>query len=149
MKDDVSCHTLLLRDLPDLDDILRGSLLQRIIRHRQGCPKCERGEGRPVSVLTVTSPEDGCDRSVCVRNRLLTYAGDWTTTSVAGRFWSRSANSTNLRSGLRPPRPSLGDASVIDIRRQRSSFGDGLIRETVDELWLESVADAKLVETGK
>jgi hypothetical protein len=38
---------------------------------------------------------------------------------------------------------------VIDIRRQRSSFGDGLIRETVDELWLESVADAKLVETGK
>jgi hypothetical protein len=44
----------LLRDLPDLGDILRGSLLERTIRHRQGCPKCERGEGHPVSVLTVT-----------------------------------------------------------------------------------------------
>jgi hypothetical protein len=45
-----------LRDLPDLTDILRGSLLQRVIRHRQGCPKCERGEGHPVSVLAVTYP---------------------------------------------------------------------------------------------
>ena len=46
----------LLRTLPDLSDILRGSLLQRMIRHRQGCPKCERGEGHPVSVLAVTYP---------------------------------------------------------------------------------------------
>ena len=45
-----------LSDLPDLSDILRGSLLQRMIRHRQGCPKCERGEGHPVSVLAVTYP---------------------------------------------------------------------------------------------
>ena len=29
----------LLRNLPDLNTILRGSLLQRTIRHRQGCPK--------------------------------------------------------------------------------------------------------------
>jgi hypothetical protein len=47
----------LVRDLPDLSDILRGSLLQRIIRHRRGCPKCERGEGHPVAVLAVTYPE--------------------------------------------------------------------------------------------
>lgn len=46
----------LLRNLPDLADILRGSLLQRIIRHRQGCPKCERGEGHAVAVLAVTYP---------------------------------------------------------------------------------------------
>jgi hypothetical protein len=46
----------LLRGLPDLCDILRGSLLERIIRHRQGCPKCDRGEGHPVSVLAVTYP---------------------------------------------------------------------------------------------
>ena len=45
-----------LRNLPDVNDILRGSLLQRMIRHRQGCPKCERGEGHPVSVLAVTYP---------------------------------------------------------------------------------------------
>lgn len=70
MKDDVSCHTLLLRDLPDLGDILRGSLLQRIIRHRQGCPKCERGEGHPVSVLTVTYPGGRMRQVAHVRRQL-------------------------------------------------------------------------------
>jgi predicted nucleic acid-binding Zn ribbon protein len=49
----------LIRDLPDLSDILRGSLLQRIIRHRQGCPKCQRGEGHPVAVLAVSYPGPG------------------------------------------------------------------------------------------
>jgi hypothetical protein len=46
----------LVRAFPDLSDILRGSLLQRIVRHRQGCLKCERGEGHPVAVLAVTYP---------------------------------------------------------------------------------------------
>jgi hypothetical protein len=46
----------LIRKLPELGDILRGSLLQRTIRHRQGCPKCDRGEGHPVSVLGVSYP---------------------------------------------------------------------------------------------
>lgn len=56
----------LLRDLPDLSDILRGSLLERTIRHRQGCPKCERGEGHPVSVLTVSYP-GGRTRQISLR----------------------------------------------------------------------------------
>jgi len=56
MKHKSAGQARLLRDLPDLSDILRGSLLQRVIRHRQGCPKCERGEGHPVSVLAVTYP---------------------------------------------------------------------------------------------
>lgn len=56
MKQKGARQAHLLRDLPDLGDILRGSLLQRTIRHRQGCPKCERGEGHPVSVLAVTYP---------------------------------------------------------------------------------------------
>jgi hypothetical protein len=47
----------LLRGLPDLTAILRGSLLQRIIRHRQGCPKCDRGQGHPVWVLAVGYPQ--------------------------------------------------------------------------------------------
>ena len=50
----------LLRDLPDLPDltaILRGSLLQRTIRHRQGCPKCDRGQGHPIWVLAVGYPK--------------------------------------------------------------------------------------------
>jgi hypothetical protein len=56
----------LLRSLPDLRDILRGSLLERTIRHRQGCPKCERGEGHPVSVLAVTYP-GGRTRQISLR----------------------------------------------------------------------------------
>lgn len=46
----------LLGGIPNLGDILRGSLLARTIRHRQGCSKCERGGGHPVSVLAVTYP---------------------------------------------------------------------------------------------
>jgi hypothetical protein len=42
--------------LPSAGDVLRGSLLQRIIRHRTGCPKCDRGEGHPVAVLAVGYP---------------------------------------------------------------------------------------------
>jgi hypothetical protein len=56
MKQIVRQRKKLLRDLPNLTDILRGSLLHRIIRHRQGCPKCDRGEGHPVSVLAVSYP---------------------------------------------------------------------------------------------
>ncbi len=46
----------LLRELPRAAEILRGSLLRRIIRHRLGCPKCARGQGHPVWVLTITYP---------------------------------------------------------------------------------------------
>jgi hypothetical protein len=42
--------------LPDATRILRGSLLQRIIRHRSGCAKCDRGEGHPVAVFAVGYP---------------------------------------------------------------------------------------------
>jgi hypothetical protein len=64
MKHDSRAH--LLRGLPDLRDILRGSLLERTIRHRRGCPKCERGEGHPVSVLSVTYP-GGRTRQISLR----------------------------------------------------------------------------------
>lgn len=43
----------LLARLPGASEILRGSLLQRTIRHRTGCRKCARGEGHPVAVLAV------------------------------------------------------------------------------------------------
>ena len=46
----------LLARLPEAGNILRGSLLQRTIRHRTGCPKCARGEGHPVAVLAVGYP---------------------------------------------------------------------------------------------
>jgi hypothetical protein len=46
----------LAASLPSPDEVLRGSLLERIVRHRKGCTRCERGEGHKVLVLTVTYP---------------------------------------------------------------------------------------------
>jgi hypothetical protein len=44
----------LVTKLPVTGELLRGSLLERTIRHTKDCPKCERGEGHRVFVLTVT-----------------------------------------------------------------------------------------------
>jgi hypothetical protein len=52
----IQAREKLLRELPAAAEILRGSLLRRIIRHREGCPKCARGQGHPVWVLTITYP---------------------------------------------------------------------------------------------
>jgi hypothetical protein len=70
----------LLSRLPSARDILRGSLLQRTIRHRTGCPKCARGEGHAVAVLAVGYP-GGTIRQISlpqeqvapVRRRLTNY----------------------------------------------------------------------------
>lgn len=56
----------LAASLPDARDVLRGSLLQRVIRHRSGCPKCDRGEGHPVAVLAVGYPGRRI-RQICLR----------------------------------------------------------------------------------
>jgi hypothetical protein len=58
----------LAASLPDANDVLRGSLLQRVIRHRSGCPKCDRGEGHSVAVLAVGYP-GGRIRQICVRKK--------------------------------------------------------------------------------
>src|SRR5882724_5750271 len=46
--------------------ILRGSLLQRTVRHSSGCLKCARGEGHPLWVLTAGYP-GGKTRQVSLR----------------------------------------------------------------------------------
>jgi hypothetical protein len=58
MKHDqiASARERVLRRLPDLHAIVRGSLFKRTIRHRQGCPKCASGAGHPMWVLTVGYP---------------------------------------------------------------------------------------------
>jgi hypothetical protein len=56
----------LVSKLPVTGGLLRGSLLERTIRHTKGCPKCARGEGHHVFVLTVTYP-GGRTRQFSVR----------------------------------------------------------------------------------
>ena len=58
----------LLARLPEARDILRGSLLERNIRHSAGCKKCAAGGGHPVSVLAIGYP-GGHMRQICARRR--------------------------------------------------------------------------------
>jgi hypothetical protein len=46
----------LIDALPVTGELVRGSLLERTVRHAKGCASCARGEGHTVSVLTVSYP---------------------------------------------------------------------------------------------
>jgi hypothetical protein len=66
----------LLARLPEAREILRGSLLQRTIRHRTGCPKCARGEGHPVAVLAVGYP-GGAIRQISLPSENVAQVRRW------------------------------------------------------------------------
>jgi hypothetical protein len=66
----------LTADLPPVAEILRGSLLQRIIRHKKGCPKCDRGDGHPVWVLTVGYP-GGVTKQFSIRPETVPQIQQW------------------------------------------------------------------------
>ena len=55
--------------LPFTAEIVRGSLLRRIIRHRSGCAVCAEGKGHPVWVLTVSYPGGGTKQFSSAPNR--------------------------------------------------------------------------------
>src|ERR1700723_745577 len=56
----------LAAQFPSAAGVLRGSLIQRTLHHSSGCLKCARGEGHPLSVLTVGYP-GGKTRQVSLR----------------------------------------------------------------------------------
>lgn len=66
----------LLNQLPVSGEILRGSLLHRLIRHRSGCPKCARGEGHPTWVLTIGYPA-GRTRQFSLRDEQVPEVRRW------------------------------------------------------------------------
>lgn len=57
-------------------ELLRGSLLERTVRHAKDCPKCARGEGHQVFVLTVTYP-GGRTRQLSVRRERVEEVRRW------------------------------------------------------------------------
>jgi hypothetical protein len=74
-------RTLAARDklvdrLPVTGELLRGTLLERVVRHKSGCPKCARGEGHQVFVLTVTYP-GGRTRQFSVRRERVAEVRRW------------------------------------------------------------------------
>jgi len=66
----------LIRKLPITGELLRGSLLERTVRHTKDCPKCARGEGHRVFVLTVTYP-GGRTRQFSVRRERVAEVRQW------------------------------------------------------------------------
>ena len=50
----IATRQALVSQLPVTGEILRGSLLERTVRHSRGCTICAGGGGHPLSVLTVT-----------------------------------------------------------------------------------------------
>src|SRR5437660_12153945 len=66
----------LISKLPITGELLRGSLLERTVRHTKDCPKCARGEGHRVFVLTVTYP-GGRTRQFGVRRERVAEVRRW------------------------------------------------------------------------
>lgn len=66
----------LVGNLPVTGELLRGTLLERTVRHSRNCPKCARGEGHQVFVLTVTYP-GGRTRQISVRREGVAEVRRW------------------------------------------------------------------------
>src|ERR1700694_3924721 len=66
----------LVGKLPVTGELLRGSLLERTVRHTKGWPKCARGEGHRVFVLTVTYA-GGRVRQFSVRRERVAEVRQW------------------------------------------------------------------------
>jgi len=66
----------LVGKLPVTGELLRGSLLERTVRHTKDCAKCARGEGHRVFVLTVTYA-GGRTRQFSVRRERVDEVRRW------------------------------------------------------------------------
>src|SRR5437879_8329114 len=87
--------------LPSTTDILRGSLLQRRIRHRSGCAVCARGGGHLISVLTVSYP-GGRTKQISLRPEQKPIVEQWLRNyRQIKATWSASVNSTTHACSLR------------------------------------------------
>jgi hypothetical protein len=72
----VQAREKLVSKLPVTGELLRGSLLERTVRHTKDCAKCARGEGHRVFVLTVTYA-GGRTRQFSVRRERVTEVRRW------------------------------------------------------------------------
>ena len=70
----------LVSKLPISGELLRGTLLERTVRHTKNCPKCARGEGHQVFVLTVTYASGRTRQLGVRRERVARFAAGSTVT---------------------------------------------------------------------
>jgi hypothetical protein len=76
LRQTIRARDKLVSKMPVTGELLRGTLLERTVRHRTGCPKCARGEGHRVFVLTVTYP-GGRTRQFSVRRERVEEVRRW------------------------------------------------------------------------
>jgi hypothetical protein len=72
----IAMRQALVSQLPVTGEILRGSLLERTVRHSRGCTICAGGGGHPLSVLTVTYA-GGRTRQFSLRREQIDEARSW------------------------------------------------------------------------
>src|ERR1700722_17729580 len=130
----------LVGKLPITGELLRGSLLERTIRHTKGCPKCARGEGHHVFVLTVPYP-GGRTRQLSVRRERVAEVRRW----LSNYRDLKEAIETvcELNHELLGP-----DRAASKRRRTQLGSGAGLTAEEVSDLredWMKH-ADAVLAD---
>jgi hypothetical protein len=113
----------ILADLPDLTEILRGSLRRRFVRcGKAGC-HCQRGRGHGPVVYLSTSQEDGQTRQITITADAYALAKRYVENyQRARRVLDRvcSANRDLLQQRLLPPEPV---SSSTAKRRRRNKSG--------------------------
>ena len=72
----IATRQALVSRLPVTGEILRGSLVERTVRHSGGCTICAGGGGHPLSVLTVTYA-GGRTRQLSLRREQIEEVRRW------------------------------------------------------------------------
>lgn len=75
-KEAIRRRDKLVADLNFEGEILRGSLLKRIIHHKSGCPKCAAGGGHPAWILTIGYPK-GKTKQISIRPEFVPQVEQW------------------------------------------------------------------------
>ncbi|HEX3403647.1 MAG TPA: DUF6788 family protein [Acetobacteraceae bacterium] len=78
MKQDqiIETRQALVAELPVTGEILRGSLIERTVRHTRGCTICADGGGHPLWVLTISYP-GGRNRQFSLRRGQVDEVRHW------------------------------------------------------------------------
>jgi hypothetical protein len=76
LKQAISQRDKLARSIESPAEILRGSLLRRMIRHKKGCQTCARGQGHPAWILSINYP-GGKNKQISIRPDEVKRVENW------------------------------------------------------------------------
>src|SRR5271169_4928990 len=122
----------LVNQLPVTGEIVRGSLLERTVRHSRGCTVCAGGGGHPLSVLTVSYP-GGRTRQFSLRRERVDEVRRWLGNYHKLKQAIEAICELN-HDLLRPEDAGRRRSGKRERWRAQRSFGDGLIAAEVADL---------------